>query len=129
MMPADASKPNGETYVIVPAALLAAHSDALTSAADDPAWGDEPAADEPPDELPQAAAVRTTATRAQPFIAPFPALHLRFTPTSSSLCAPRVGVHHFVSAAELCQTSSRRCISTTRTNRAMPMTARTTTDA
>src|SRR5437763_8296797 len=126
MIPADASKPNGETYVIVPADLLAAHLDELISPADeDPAWAHEP----PDDELAQPAAVMTTATRAQPLIAPFLALHLSFTPTSSrSLCAPRAGVH-FVGVAELCQASSRRWTRTTRTNKAMPMTARTATDA
>src|SRR5215471_16649308 len=125
MIPADASKPNGETYVIVPAALLAAHSDELTSPADDPAWGDDP-----PDELAQAAAVMTTATNAKPFTAPFRKFHLRFTPTSSrSLCAPRVGVYQLVGVAELCQASRRRWTRTTMTNRAMPMMAMITTDA
>src|SRR5947207_2579792 len=110
MIPAEASKPNGETYVIVPAALLAAHRDELTSPADDdPAWGGEP-----PDELAQAAAVMTTAASAQPFTASFRELHLSFTPTSSrSLCAPRAGVHHFVAVAGLCQASSRRWTRTT----------------
>src|SRR5215469_4160075 len=125
MIPADASKPNGETYVIVPAALLAAHSEELTSAADDPSWDGEPA----DDELAQAAATVTTAAAAQPLMAACRKLHLRFTPTSVVLGAPRAGVVHFVGVAELCQASRRRWTRTTRTNKTMPMTARTTTDA
>src|SRR5260221_4418713 len=114
--------------MIVPAALLAAHSDELISPVDpdDPAWGDEP----PDDELLHDAAMMATATNAKPLAALHPKPNLRFTRTSSrSQCAPRIVVRHFIGVAELCQASRRRWTRTTRTNNAIPMTARTTTDA
>ena len=110
--------------MIVPAALLAAHSDELINP-EDPAWGDEL-----PDELPQAAAMTATATSTQTFTALPLEPQLHFTTASScSECPPGVEVYYFASVDELCQASSRRWTRTTSTNKPIPRMARTTTDA